>query len=162
MAHHSCHIEVIESPILLQEFIDLGFQKSFPIRFTYGKNRDGRNGNGAGTRTRTADLRFTKPLLCQLSYAGSDVERRGRGVNSTGNRRIEANPGGTTSPRKLSLVLFGLSRANQESVRPEPDGIVADIQRMVVRSVRQNIGLGLDFEAGTLDHLYRSRFLDAM
>ena len=26
---------------------------------------------GAGTRTRTADLRFTKPLLYQLSYAGT-------------------------------------------------------------------------------------------
>ena len=25
---------------------------------------------GAGTRTRTADLRFTKPLLYQLSYTG--------------------------------------------------------------------------------------------
>ena len=25
---------------------------------------------GADTRIRTADLRFTKPLLCQLSYAG--------------------------------------------------------------------------------------------
>ena len=28
------------------------------------------NGSGAGARTRTADLRFTKPLLYQLSYAG--------------------------------------------------------------------------------------------
>ena len=26
--------------------------------------------NGAGTRSRTRDLRFTKPLLYQLSYAG--------------------------------------------------------------------------------------------
>lgn len=39
--------------------------------------RKGRGGSpycpahsGAGTRTRTADLRFTKPLLYQLSYTG--------------------------------------------------------------------------------------------
>ena len=28
-------------------------------------------GDGADARIRTADLRFTKPLLCQLSYAGN-------------------------------------------------------------------------------------------
>ncbi len=26
---------------------------------------------GASERSRTSDLRFTKPLLCQLSYAGA-------------------------------------------------------------------------------------------
>ena len=36
------------------------------LSFTAENERD-----GAGTRTRTADLRFTKPLLYQLSYAGS-------------------------------------------------------------------------------------------
>jgi hypothetical protein len=39
---------------------------------TEKKYRDPRNrGCGAGARTRTADLRFTKPLLYQLSYAGA-------------------------------------------------------------------------------------------
>ena len=36
--------------------------------------------NGAGTRTRTADLRFTKPLLYHLSYAGLEDEILFKGV----------------------------------------------------------------------------------
>ena len=35
-------------------------------------NSRNRVGIGAGTRNRTRDLRFTKPLLYQLSYAGGD------------------------------------------------------------------------------------------
>lgn len=33
---------------------------------------------GAGDWNRTSDLRFTKPLLCQLSYAGMHKDGSGR------------------------------------------------------------------------------------
>lgn len=39
------------------------------VRFVPAASRTGND--GAGTRTRTADLRFTKPLLYRLSYAGN-------------------------------------------------------------------------------------------
>jgi hypothetical protein len=44
---------------------------------------------GAGTRGRTRDLRFTKPLLCQLSYAGvMGILPRARVVTVAGTRSV--------------------------------------------------------------------------
>ncbi len=37
---------------------------------------EGRGKRGADARGRTENLRFTKPLLCQLSYVGADSDSR--------------------------------------------------------------------------------------
>ena len=47
---------------------------------------------GAGTRTRTADLRFTKPLLYRLSYASPTPSDALLAENSPENKRVGRGP----------------------------------------------------------------------
>ncbi|CAE6694592.1 hypothetical protein NSPZN2_10392 [Nitrospira defluvii] len=56
--------------------------------------------NGAGEWNRTTDLRFTKPLLCQLSYAGL------RGVADFANQKRDL----TQDVKHLSMQRCDLCR----------------------------------------------------
>lgn len=62
---------------------------------------------GAGSRNRTHDQRFTKPLLYQLSYAGyaRDFTRAGTGGATTGAKTARPVPRGPPRDPRLRRAL---------------------------------------------------------
>jgi hypothetical protein len=60
------------------------------------KERD----RGAGSRNRTHDQRFTKPLLYQLSYAGLSRDFTRAEAAASGNRSLNATAAAARSTKK--------------------------------------------------------------
>ncbi len=100
---------------------------------------------GAGTRTRTADLRFTKPLLYQLSYTGvvrqdahySLLTRMRQGLEGFNRRELSGTRAGRRSSQQDSVLTVFFDHAAGSLARGQSD---IDKKYSVLPRARRNVG----------------------